>query len=112
MAAVNACETHAETLGDKDPDGYYQHNLQFHKTVGEASGNPFLLDMIKMNARKLLAYYRARYRNPGAIAQSAKEHREIAELILAGRGCEAGALMERHVQFDRVTVMDLLAALG
>ncbi len=112
ITAIEACEAHATQLRDQDPDGYYQHNLEFHKTVGEASGNPFLLDMIKMNARKLLAYYRARYRNPGAIAQSAKEHREIGELIVAGRGKEAGVLMERHVLFDRVTVMDLLAALG
>ncbi len=112
LAAVEACEAHAAANGDEDPDGYYQLNLEFHKTVGEASGNPFLLDMIKMNARKLLAYYRARYRYPGMIRESAREHREIAELILSGQGEAAGALMERHVLFDRVTVMDLLAALG
>lgn len=111
-ATVLACEAHARTHGDGDPDGYYQLNLAFHKTVGEASGNPFLLDMIKMNARKLLAYYRARYRYAGAIAQSAKEHREIAEMIYAGQANDVEARMEKHVQFDRVTVMDLLAALG
>jgi len=111
-ATVVACEAHAREQGDMDPDGYYQLNLAFHKTIGEASGNPFLLDMIKMNARKLLAYYRARYRYAGAIAQSALEHREIAEMIYAGRADEVEAHMEAHVQFDRVTVMDLLAALG
>ncbi len=108
---VAACEAHARTHGDDDPDGYYALNLAFHKLVGEASGNPFLLEMIKMNARKLLAYYRARYRYAGAIAESAHEHREIAELILSGQADQAEALMVRHVQFDRVTVMDLLAAL-
>lgn len=111
LAAVEACEAHAINQGDADPDGYYQHNLMFHKTVGEASGNPFLLDMIKMNARKLLAYYRARYQYPGVIAESAREHREIADLILSQQADAAEVLMERHVQFDRVTVMDLLAAL-
>ncbi len=111
-AIVCACEKHAAEKGDGEPDQYYQLNLQFHKTVAEASGNPFLLDMIKMNARKLLAYYRARYRYAGAIADSAREHRELAGLITARRADAAEAFMERHVQFDRVTVMDLLAALG
>lgn len=109
---VSACEAHAAGKGDEDPNGYYALNLEFHKLVGEGSGNPFLLEMIKVNARKLLAYYRARYRYPGAIAESAREHREIASLIFARKSDEAEALMVRHVQFDRVTVMDLIAALG
>ncbi len=108
---VQACEDHVADKGDSDPDGYYQLNLKFHTLVAEASGNPFLLDMIKMNARKLLAYYRARYRYAGAIAESAREHRELARLITSRQGAAAENYMSRHVQFDRVTVMDLLAAM-
>lgn len=111
-AAVVACELHAHDKGDADPAGYYQLNLRFHEVVAQSAGNPFLLDMIKTNARKLMAYYRARYRYPGSIATSAREHREIAALIRAHRRAEAEAAMTTHVQFDQVTVMDLLAALG
>ena len=111
-AAVVACEDHARDKGDAAPDAYYQLNLRFHATVAVGSGNPFLVDMIKTNARKLMAYYRARYAYPGSIAQSASEHREIAELIFAHKREEAEAAMIAHVQFDQVTVMDLLAALG
>lgn len=110
--SVLDCEAHARDKGDGDPDGYYQLNLAFHETVALAAGNPFLVEMIKTNARKLMAYYRARYRYPGAIALSAKEHREIAGLIAAHDGPAAEAAMFTHVQFDQVTVMDLLAALG
>ena len=109
---VLACETHAATKGDADPDGYYQLNLRFHETVALAAGNPFLTEMIKTNARKLLAYYRARYHYAGAIAQSAREHRAIARLIAARDGEAAEALMQRHVQFDQITAMDLLAVLS
>ena len=77
-----------------------------------AAGNPFLTEMIKTNARKLLAYYRARYHYAGAIAQSAREHREIAQLIEARDADAAEAMMQRHVQFDQITAMDLLAALS
>ena len=111
-AAVVACEGHAAEKGDAEPDGYYQLNLRFHETVALAAGNPFLTEMIKTNARKLLAYYRARYHYAGAIARSAQEHREIARLIVTRDAEGAEALMQRHVQFDQITAMDLLAALS
>ncbi len=111
-ASVLACEGHAEGKGDGDPDGYYQLNLGFHAAVAEASGNPVLAEALKTNARKLLAYYRARYRYAGVIGASAAEHRVIARLIADRQSEAAEAAMQRHVQFDQVTAMDLLAALG
>jgi len=105
---VAACEAHARDKGDGDPDGYYQLNLRFHEVVALASGNPFLVEMIKTNARKLMAYYRY----PGAIASSAKEHREIADLIAAHDREAAEAAMIAHMELDQATVMDLLAALS
>lgn len=110
--AVQNCETFAVENGDADPDAYYQLNLRFHECVAMAAGNPFLTEMIKTNARKLLAYYRARYRYAGAIATSAREHRAIANLIVARNSDAAEALMQRHVHFDQITAMDLLAALS
>ncbi|MDQ2091759.1 GntR family transcriptional regulator [Marimonas arenosa] len=108
---VSDCERHAADEGDSDPDRYYQLNLRFHEAVALAAGNPFLLDMIKTNARKLLAYYRARYRYAGAISASAGDHRALLELIRARKAPDAEAFMTEHVQFDQVTAMDLLAAL-
>ncbi len=110
--AVCACEDHFATLGESEPAAYYQLNLRFHASVAEAAGNPFLLDMIKTNARKLMAYYRARYRYAGSIGASARDHRIIAGLIEARDSDAAEEAMRRHVQFDQVTAMDLLAALG
>ncbi len=110
-AATAACEAHAAEHGDGAPDAYYQLNLDFHRVVAEAAGNAFLLDMIKLNARKLMAYYRARYHYRGVIATSAVEHRKIADLIVARDGNGAEAAMESHVSFDHITAMDLLAVL-
>ena len=110
QATVRACEIHAATNVDADPDGYYQLNLRFDECVAVAAGNPFLTEMIKTNARKLLAYYRARYKYAGAIAASAREHRAIATLITDRNSPGAEAAMQRHVQFDHITAMDLLAA--
>ena len=110
-AAVAACEAHLSRLGEAQPDAYYQLNLQFHATVAEAASNRFLLDLIKTNARKLMAYYRARYAYAGSIEASVRDHRDIAGLIIARDSDGAEEAMRRHVQFDQVTAMDLLAAL-
>ncbi len=111
-AAVAACEVHATQQGDADPDSYYQLNLRFHECVAMAAGNAVLVDFVKTNARKLLAYYRARYKFSGVIADSAKDHRAIAALIFDRQTEKAEETMQRHVQFDQVTAMDLLAALS
>lgn len=111
-AAVVACETHDKEHGDDRPDDYYRLNMRFHEVVARSAGNPFLLDLVKTNARKLMAYYRARYRYAGAISASARDHRAIAMLILDRNSAEAELAMAKHVQFDQITAMDLLAALG
>ncbi|MBB4062959.1 GntR family transcriptional regulator [Gellertiella hungarica] len=109
--ACSACDGHAMIYGDDKPDLYYQHNLEFHRTIAIASHNDVLLDLIRTNGRKLLAYYRARYRYKGSIGKSATEHRQIAQLILDRDSAAAEALMVSHVTFDSVTAMDLLAVL-
>ena len=55
---------------------------------------------------------RARYRYAGAVRTSADEHRQMLTLIMARESAGAEALMQRHVQFDQVTAMDLLAKLS
>ncbi|MGB7244641.1 MAG: GntR family transcriptional regulator [Sulfitobacter sp.] len=108
--AVCDCEDHFASKGNGDTAAYYQLNLAFHRTVAEAAGNAFLLDLVKSNARKLMAYYRARYRFAGVIEASAREHRQIATAILDRQSAQAAHLMASHVQFDHVTAMDLLAS--
>ncbi len=109
--ACAACDAHAERFGDGEPDAYYQCNLRFHAAIAEAAHNTVLYDLIRNNARKLLAYYRARYRYKGSIGKSALEHRAIAALILDRDSEAAEKLMVNHVTFDSVTAMDLLAVL-
>ena len=111
-AACVACDVHLASHGDGMPDAYYQCNMEFHRTVASAAHNPVLLELIKTNARKLLAYYRARYRYKGSIAKSADEHRKLAALIVDRDIAAAEAMMVSHVMFDSVTAMDLLAVLS
>ena len=110
--ACLACDRHLAEHGDADPDLYYLANLDFHRQVAVSSHNPVLFETIKVNARKLLAYYRARYRYKGSIAKSAEEHRKIAERIMDRDSAAAEEMMVSHVMFDTVTAMDLIAVLS
>lgn len=111
-AIVTACEAHAIAHGNSEPAGYYQLNLKFHEIIVRAAHNDVLAQIVKTNARKLMAYYRMRYRHPGAAVASAQEHAQIAEHICAHRAAEASGAMLEHFNYDRQTVMDLIASVG
>jgi DNA-binding GntR family transcriptional regulator len=109
--AVKDCEKHYAAHGERLPDTYYQRNLAFHKCVASAAANDVLYEMIAGNARKIMAYYRARYAYKGSIPRSATEHKAIAAAILGRDADKAEDLMAAHVKFDSVTAMDLIAML-
>lgn len=89
---------------------YYALNLQFHEAIALASGNAFLVEMIKLNARKLMAHYRVRYATPGAMKASAIEHEEIARHILNRNPEHARSAMVAHFNYDRETIMNMIAS--
>lgn len=110
-AALKGCEGHFQAKGETGGDAYYALNMAFHGAVAEAAANPVLLAHIKTNARRLMAYYRVRYRLRGAIPASVAEHAAIAEAVLDGEAETADRLMAAHVQFDSATAFDLLSML-
>lgn len=111
QACVDACSTFAATGTLDDHAKYYALNMRFHEIIANASANPFLIDLIKLNARKLMAYYRLRYRTRGAIEVSVREHIEIADLIAARDPDRARSAMAAHFNYDRETVMHMIASM-
>lgn len=107
-----ACSTHLELYKEGRPADYYQCNVRFHGAVVEAAGNPFLTQMVKTAARKLMAYYRVRYQFSGAIEKSVAEHREITSLILAHDSTGAEQAMRAHFDYGLEVISDLLATVG
>jgi DNA-binding GntR family transcriptional regulator len=112
QSIVAACSDHVAAHGSSSPAAYYQLNLQFHEVIVRAACNDVLLAMVKTNARKLMAYYRMRYSHADAAKLSANEHAEIADHILGKRSFEATAAMAAHFNYDRQTVMNLIASVG
>ncbi|MEO9821326.1 MAG: GntR family transcriptional regulator [Paracoccaceae bacterium] len=108
--AVDACRDFANADWIGNHTEYYALNMRFHEVIALASGNPFLIDLIKLNARKLMAYYRLRYRTPSAIELSIQEHIAIAEYIFSHDAKGARQAMADHFNYDRETVMHMIAS--
>lgn len=112
IQANKACLTHYELYKEARPADYYQCNVRFHGSVVEAAGNPFLAQMVKTAARKLMAYYRVRYQFAGATNMSVTEHDEITSLILAHDSAGAEQAMRAHFDYGLDVITDLLATVG
>ncbi|MDA7425970.1 GntR family transcriptional regulator [Thalassococcus lentus] len=107
---IKASERHLAAHGDAAHREYYQLNLQFHEIIIDAAANPYLSEMIKLTARKLMAYYRNRYAFKGATAASVSEHKTISAYIKSKDALAARGAMKQHFEYGLDTVMDLLAA--
>lgn len=107
-----ACETFAGMAQQDQQSTYYKLNRLFHAAIADASCNPYLVEMIKLNARKLMAHYRLRYRTIGAIEQSAREHRSMATRIFRRDSAGAHSEMLAHFNYERETVMHMIASVN
>lgn len=111
QANVAACTDHATAYGNARSAQYYTLNLQFHEIIARAAHNDMLMQMIKTNARKIMAYYRVRYQQVSASQSSAAQHAQIADHIMSHRAPDAARAMQEHFNYDRQTVMDLIASI-
>lgn len=112
LKANSDCIRHFEQFKEGQPAEYYQCNVRFHGAIVDSVGNPFLEQMVKNTARKLMAYYRARYHFGGAIEASVKEHQAITDFIVAKDSAGARRAMRAHFDYGLDTITDLLAAVG
>ncbi len=81
-------------------------NTQFHDTIIEMSGNPFLNSHI---AEARTAYFRllGNAETPPDFRRSLKEHQDIAEAITSGLPQAAEAAMRRHIRSSLTFILSL-----
>ncbi|MGJ9404448.1 GntR family transcriptional regulator [Arthrobacter sp. KK5.5] len=101
-----ACE---QFVDSGDPDGYYDANSRFHRTIYAGSGNDFLRRETEKLQGGLEVYRRLQLRVGDRMSRSLREHRAIAQAIRDGSAQEARALARTHVviQGDEYTEMVL-----
>ena len=82
-----------------DRKTYAAHDLVFHKTIVEASGNNILLSMwesVVLESRLRLAISRI---SDDDLIKNAKMHMAVIEALKKAQGKSAGKLLREHVEF-------------
>jgi DNA-binding GntR family transcriptional regulator len=99
----------AASAGD-DVDRYVNAVYGAHRTVCEASGNPFLLRLVSMLAHQTLRYSRLGLSTGRRRQQSARNWRRLLAAVQSGDGDDAQAAAEQLARESRDTAVRMLAA--
>lgn len=106
--ALSKCDAAAL---DGDVKRYSNANLAFHRAIHLASGNIWLLEQLKQIELHINAYRSMPYDVRGRLEQSAQEHREIYQAILAGEEVNARDLMHDHMMLQGKRLPSILQAM-
>ena len=107
LAAERGKEEHQRTLAEEvaemyatveQPSDYLIHDIRFHRTIAQASGNPILAALMETITSALYDKRRKTAERSRDLRQSADLHREIYKAIRARKAPEARRLMEQHLK--------------
>jgi GntR family transcriptional repressor for pyruvate dehydrogenase complex len=109
LAAARATQEQLATLAEEvaslfasmnDPQGFLLHDINFHRAVAAASGNPIVGTLVEMVSE--LYYGRRRETAARATEQNLRDsselHRRIYQAIRSGDALGASAAMNEHLQ--------------
>jgi GntR family transcriptional repressor for pyruvate dehydrogenase complex len=107
LAAERGKEEHLTVLAEEvaemyatidAPVEYLLHDVRFHRTVAEASGNPILAALMETITTSLYDKRRKTVERSRDLKESAEMHREIYRAIRAKDASAARKAMEHHLQ--------------
>lgn len=107
MAAERGKEEHLTALAEEvtemyatfhEPQEYLIHDMRFHRTIAEASGNPILALLMETITAALYDERRKTVEFSRDLKDSAEVHREIYRAIRSRNANEARAVMEKHLK--------------
>lgn len=90
---------------DDDMKAMVQADMDFHTLIYETSGNPLILDGMRLNWLHLRRAMGEVLRYAGTTVRVWDEHHAIFEAMVAGDGSGAAASMRRHVVESAIRVM-------
>jgi GntR family transcriptional repressor for pyruvate dehydrogenase complex len=82
----------------ESPADYLIHDVRFHRTIAQASGNPILAALMETVGTALYDARRKTVERSANLRDSAEVHREIYRAIRSGDSHLSRKLMERHLR--------------
>src|SRR5579885_1934550 len=107
LAAERGREEHFTALAEEvaemyatfhEPQEYLIHDMRFHRTIAEASGNPILAVLMETITAALYDERRKTVERSQDLRQSAEIHRALYRAIRSRNAKEARAIMEQHLE--------------
>ncbi len=92
-----------------DPLGFRVSDLEFHRTISESTGNPFLVRTSSGLYVLGMEYRRIASETPGVLRQSLADHELIVEALAARDPDAAAVAMEVHMRNVRQSTADAMA---
>jgi GntR family transcriptional repressor for pyruvate dehydrogenase complex len=80
------------------PSEYLIHDILFHRTISQASGNPILAAVIETITSAMYENRSKSVEHSTDLRESAEMHRKIYRAIRARNALEARTLMEKHLR--------------
>ena len=107
LAAERGREEHHAAMAEEvaemfaslnSPLDYLIHDVMFHRTIAQASGNPILAAIMETVTSSMYDKRRKTVERATDLRESAEMHREIYRAIRARKTGEASKLMEQHLR--------------
>lgn len=107
LAAERGREEHFTALAEEvtemyatfhEPQEYLIHDMRFHRTIAEASGNPILAVLVETIMTALYDERRKTVERSRDLKQAAETHREIYRAIRSHNAAKARSVMEQHLK--------------
>lgn len=99
----------AGCLKKGDRDGFFEADRRFHELLVELHGNAVFIDCFRRIKDGLQRIRRLTAANPERMRKTVDEHREIVELLRAGDGKGARAVLFRHFEQSRSDMRERLS---
>lgn len=101
-------EAMEEAARSEDFGRYYPLNLEFHRTIVDASGNRALADEYQRFVKKMHLFRARSLVQGGGLAVSNREHREMLDALASGDVERAHATHWRHVERAKARLLRAL----
>ncbi|WP_053387977.1 GntR family transcriptional regulator [Leucobacter japonicus] len=82
-------------------ESYLRHDREFHALVLTLTGNDQLVDLATSLRRRTRLYGIGSLARQGRLVDSAREHHELIDLLVAGDAVAAEALQRKHISRSR-----------
>lgn len=99
----------AELKAGTSRDRMFMLDMEFHRTIREATGNPYLIRFLRRIEQSLVLAGPTTYKSPGRMEESVHEHEMLLDALADQDGDSAFQLAMAHIHAAKTTRLRMLS---